>query len=358
MKGKAIVAMSGGVDSSLAAALMAEQGWEAVGVTLKLMPREDTGFGCCGSPADISDAKRVCEALGIAHYTLNLSDIFEDKVIKPFIDAYLNAQTPNPCVECNRSLKFGTLLGLAEAWGASCVATGHYARVEEGRLYRAKDAAKDQTYFLYSLTPRELAKVCFPIGGLEKSEVRAKARALGLKTADKAESQEICFVPRRDYRGFLEERAGAGRAAFSPGPIKDTAGRELGRHEGLASYTVGQRKGLGLTAPEPRYVVGLEPETNTLVVGGGKDVSCPSFTAGAVSWTTAAPREPFRASVRIRHRHAPAEAVLTVEGSGEVGVRFDEPQRAVTPGQAAVFYRGDEVLGGGTICRATTGGNR
>lgn len=350
--------MSGGVDSSLAAALMAEQGWEAIGVTLKLMPREDTGFGCCGSPADISDAKRVCEALGIAHYTLNLSDIFEDKVIKPFIDSYLNAQTPNPCVECNRSLKFGTLLGLAEAWGAQCVATGHYARVEDGRLYRAKDQAKDQTYFLYSLTPRELGKICFPIGGLEKSEVRARARALGLKTADKEESQEICFVPRRDYRGFLEERVGVGQAAFMPGPIKDTAGRELGRHEGLASYTVGQRKGLGLTAAEPRYVVGLEPQTNTLVVGGGGDVSCASFTAGAVSWTTGAPQGPVRASVRIRHRHTPADATLTVEGSGEVGVRFDVAQRAVTPGQAAVFYRGDEVLGGGTICRTATGGNR
>ncbi len=343
--GKAVVAMSGGVDSSLAAALMAEQGWRVLGVTLKLLPRLETGFGCCGSPADIEDARRVSESLGIAHYTLDLADLFEDRVIRPFVDAYLSSRTPNPCVECNRSLKFGALLALAEAWGAECLATGHYARVLGGRLYKARDALKDQSYFLYSLTSRELSRVRFPVGDLTKSQVREKARALGLRTADKPESQEICFVPRRDYRAFIASRAGT----LLPGPIKDASGRGLGRHSGLAFYTVGQRKGLGLSGGRPRYVVRLEPQTNTLVVGDARETLVPSFVAAGVSWTSGRPPEDLRAQVRIRHRHPPAWASLSLPGEGRVSVRFEEPQPAVTCGQAAVFYSGDEVLGGGTI---------
>lgn len=349
--GKAVVAMSGGVDSSLAAALMVEQGWDTIGVTLKLLARADTGFGCCGSPVDIDDAKRVCETLGIPHYTLNLSEIFEDKVIKPFIDAYLSSRTPNPCVECNRSLKFGYLLALVNAWGAQCLATGHYARVENSRLYRAKDGEKDQTYFLYSLTAKELEKTRFPIGELTKTEVRARARALKLKTADKPESQEICFVPRKDYRGFIESRAGADGAGLSEGPIEDSSGNLLGRHTGLASYTIGQRKGFKLahTPSQAVYVVDIKTEANTLVVGPSSETFGGRFTAEAVSWASDRPTGPIAASVRIRHRHPPAKAKITPLGPGEVEVEFEEPQRAVTPGQAAVFYRGDEVLGGGTI---------
>ncbi len=353
---KALVAMSGGVDSSVAAALLVDQGHEAVGVTMKLLARGETGFGCCGSPADVDDAKRVCETLGIAHYVVDLADVFADKVIRPFIDAYLSAKTPNPCVECNRSLKFGHLLGLARAWGMDFVATGHYARVEGGALLRARDQAKDQTYFLYAMTARELELTRFPVGGLEKDEVRAVARRLGLPTADKPESQEICFVPNRDYKSFVAAHADDGAAALAPGPIRDRAGRELGRHAGLAGYTVGQRRGLGLTSREPLYVVALEPETNTVVVGRHEETSTSGCVVSGLSWTGAARTAPFRAQVRIRHRHAPAWALIEPRPDGRAPLRFDEPQRAVTPGQSAVFYDGELVLGGGLIASAKTGG--
>ncbi len=347
--------MSGGVDSSVAAALLVESGVETIGVTMKLLARAETGFGCCGSPADVDDAKRVCEKLGIPHYTADMAELFESKVIKPYVDAYLGGLTPNPCVECNRSVKFGHLLGLADAWGCAKVATGHYARVEDGRLLKSLDPAKDQTYFLYSLTQKELAKASFPVGGLSKDAVRAKARELGLKTADKPESMETCFVPARDVRGFVAARPeAAGAAALERGPIRSTDGRLLGEHSGLASYTVGQRKGLGVTAAAPTYVVRLEPETNTLVVGGEAETGCSGIVAGAVTWTVAAPEGPRRAEVRVRHRHTPAPALITPLLDGTVAVAFDAPQRAPAPGQAAVFYSGDEVLGGGTILRRGT----
>lgn len=359
MAKRALVAMSGGVDSSVAAALMVERGWDTIGVTLKLLARAETGFGCCGSPADVDDARRVCETLGIRHYVLELSQLFEDRVIKPFVDAYLSARTPNPCVECNRSLKFGYLLGLAEAWGCDAVATGHYARVEDGRLLAAADDKKDQTYFLYSLTPRELAKVEFPVGALTKDQVRAVARRLGLGTADKPESQEICFVPSRDYRSFVADRPEAADApALAAGPVVDSAGRALGRHEGLAGFTVGQRKGLGLSGGEPRFVVRLEPETNAVVVGTREEASRSELLAERVTWTAAAPAQPVRARVRIRHRHAPAEALVTPLEDGRASVRFDQAQPGVAPGQAAVFYVRDEVLGGGTIAFEPWGNQR
>jgi tRNA-specific 2-thiouridylase len=347
---RVLAAMSGGVDSSVAAALAAARGDEVVGVTMKLLSRAETGFGCCGSPADVDDARRVCERIGIPHYVVDMAELFESKVIRPFVEAYLNGRTPNPCVECNRSVKFGHLLGLAEAWGCARVATGHYARVQDGRLLKSLDAAKDQTYFLYALTERELARVEFPVGGLAKDAVRAKARELGLKTADKPESMETCFVPARDVRGFVAARPEAqGASALAPGEIRDAAGRRLGEHSGVASYTVGQRKGLGLATGEPQYVVRLDARENVVVVGAAGEEFSAGFRAAAVSWTRGAPEGPRRAEVRIRHRHAPAPALLEPRPDGSVAVRFDAPQRAVAPGQAAVFYDGEEVLGGGTI---------
>ena len=350
MKPRILAAMSGGVDSSVAAALLVERGFEVVGVTMKLLPRAETGFGCCGSPSDVEDAKRVCDVLGIRHYTADMSELFESKVIRPYVEARLSARTPNPCVECNRSVKFGHLLALAEAWGCAKVATGHYARLEEGRLLKARDLDKDQTYFLYALTARELARVDFPVGGSSKPEVREKARALGLRVADKAESMETCFVPGRDVRGFVASRPeSSGSTALSAGEIRDTSGRVRGTHSGLASYTVGQRKGLGVSSADPLYVVRLEPGKNELVVGGGGEVFSEEIAVGALSWTRAAPAGTRRAEGRGRHRHPPAPAELTPREDGTVSVRFDAPQRAPAPGQAAVFYDGEELLGGGTI---------
>lgn len=346
MRRRVLVAMSGGVDSSVAAALVKDSGAEAVGVTMKLLGRAETGFGCCGSPADVDDAKRVCERLGISHYTVDMAKLFEDAVIGPFIEAYAAGRTPNPCVECNRKVKFGHLLGLAEAWGCSAVATGHYARAEDGRLLKSKDAAKDQTYFLYSLTRKELGKVMFPVGGLSKDEVRARARELGLKTADKPESMETCFVPGRDVKGFLAAHG----VESKPGRVISADGEVLGRHGGVAGMTIGQRKGLGVSSQSPLYVTGLDAETNTITVGTKDETYSKGLTAVGVSWTAAAPAAPRHVEARIRHRHVPAPALLTPAGDS-VTLDFDAAQPSVTPGQAVVFYAGEEVLGGGTIAR-------
>ena len=348
---RAVVAMSGGVDSSVAAALMVEKGFDVLGVTLQLLPGSSTGFGCCGSPADIDDAKAVASGVGIPHYVVTLDELFEDKVIRPFVSSYLAGETPNPCVACNRFVKFGHLLGLAEAWGAQRLATGHYARVSAGGLYRAKDEAKDQTYFLHTLGPRELSCLMFPVGDLTKSEVRSYARKLELETADKPESQEICFVPHRDYRGFIKSRIEdqGSVSALRSGPVKDMANRELGRHQGTVDFTIGQRKGLGFSAGSPRYVVKIEPETNTVVVGSNEETLAKFCKISGMTWARGIAPQSFQAQIRIRHRHTPAPAQFDILDAGVVKVSFETPQRAVTPGQAAVFYQGDEVLGGGTI---------
>jgi tRNA-specific 2-thiouridylase len=348
---RVLVAMSGGVDSSVAAALVRERGDEAVGVTMKILARAETGFGCCGSPADIDDAKRVAERLGIVHYVSDMAEIFASKVIRPYLDAYLGGTTPNPCVECNRSLKFGHLLALSEAWGCDAVATGHYARVESGRLLKALDPAKDQSYFLYSLDARSLSRADFPVGGRTKEAVRAKARELGLKTADKAESMETCFVPNRDVRGFVAANADAAGPGMAAGPIRDREGRELGRHTGLASYTVGQRSGLGLSGPEPRYVVRIDAAANAVIVGGVDELQTKIITVGALTFNGERNGGTFRAQVRIRHRHTPAAASVELNGDGTAKIHFDAPQRAPAPGQSAVIYSGDMVVGGGTILR-------
>lgn len=347
-----VVAMSGGVDSSVAAALVQEAGFEAVGVTLKLLPRLDTGFGCCGSPKDIADAQRVCERLGIPHYTVDLHELFEKKVVAPFVDSYRNAETPNPCIECNRHVKFHHFMAMAGAWGAERVATGHYARVERREsgwaLLRARDLEKDQSYFLHTLGQAELAKTLFPVGELTKPQVRAKARALGLATADKAESFEVCFVPKADYRSFV---AGRGAAA-APGEIRDAGGRVVGTHKGLHRYTIGQRSGLGLSLGRPVYVVGMDRQANLLVVGDREQALALSLELRQVSWTSAPASPDAVVEVKVRHRGRPSRARVTVRPDGTGRVHFLEAQWAPAPGQSAVFYDGDAVLGGGIIAAA------
>ncbi|MBI5242349.1 MAG: tRNA 2-thiouridine(34) synthase MnmA [Elusimicrobia bacterium] len=356
---RVIVAMSGGVDSSVAAALCVEDGWETMGVTFKLRPAAWPGRGCCGASPDAADARQAAEKLGIPHRLMDFSDLFSAVVIDPFVSDYLSRRTPNPCVECNRKVKFAALLKLAVDWKADAVATGHYARVERREdgtcgLFRAADERKDQSYFLYCLTQRELARTIFPLGRLSKDEARRKARALGLATADKPESMEICFVPKNDYRQFLRLRAlREAPAAFAPGDIRDRSGKLLGRHEGLACYTVGQRKGLGVAAPEPLYVSRLDGATNTLVVGTERETRRSAFTVGSLSWTR---NEPTQGDVlvRVRHRGRLAPAALRSEGlGGRFRVVLQEGEMGIAPGQAAVFYRRsegfDEVLGGGTI---------
>ena len=358
MGDRIIVGMSGGVDSSVAAALLVEQGYDVVGVTLRVWPWKESSdpmrkFGSCCSPETVDDARQVAGKLGIPYYLLNSEREFDSAVIANFTREYLAGRTPVPCVVCNQKVKFGSLLHRAFAWEASAVATGHYARLETdpvtGRilLRKAKDSRKDQTDFLWPLTQEQLRHARFPVGGLTKDEVRAKARSLGLRVADKPESQEICFIPDKDYRGFLRHRDPGG---FRPGHIIDRNGRILGAHQGLSAYTIGQRKGLGLSTGEPLYVVALKPESNTIVVGRKEELEATALRATEMNFI------PFdqldgalRVDAKIRHNHVPARATLYPSGEGEVAVSFDEPQRAITPGQSVVFYQDDLVVGGGII---------
>lgn len=354
---RVVVAMSGGVDSSVAAALLKEQGFDVVGVSMQLSPTPAAavaaGQGCC-SLEDFRDARRVAERLDIPHYVWNLTDAFRSRVSDVFAAEYLRGRTPNPCVLCNRDLKFDVLRKRAGTLGADLVATGHYARVvrEAGRwrLLRACDERKDQSYFLFSLTQDELARTLFPLGELTKEEVRTRARALGLPVADKPESQEICFVPDRDYAGWIERHAPAG--AWRPGVVRDEAGRELATHTGVHRFTVGQRRGLGIGDGVVRWVTKIDAVTGTVFVGGREALANRGLVAEQVCWAAGAPAPAGDVRVRIRHRHAPVAARLRHAANGRVEAWFDEPASAVTPGQAAVFYRGDEVLGGGWIAEA------
>ncbi len=347
---RVVVGLSGGVDSSVAAALLVEQGYEVVGVTLHLA---GSASRCC-SLDDADDARRVAESLGIRFYVANETERFRREVMQPFADAYLAGRTPIPCVACNRRFKFERLLGRARALGASAVATGHYARVERDpasgacRLLRARDVSKDQSYFLYDLGQEQLAHALFPLGELDKAQVRARARALDLVTADKPESQEICFVPDGDYARVVEALRPA--ALAGAGEIVDGAGRVLGRHAGVHRFTVGQRRGLGLGGGERLYVRALEPERNRVVVGPVEDLDSRGAEVEAVRWISGrAPAADLRARVRVRYRHDGADARLEPLAGSRARAHFDAPVRAVAPGQAAVFYRGDEVLGGGSI---------
>jgi tRNA-uridine 2-sulfurtransferase len=365
MAERIVVGMSGGVDSSVAAALLVEQGYDVVGVTLRVWPwREPPNgvqrFGSCCSAEAVDDAREVARRLGIPYYLLNSEREFDQTVIENFAREYAAGRTPVPCVVCNHDVKFGSLLHRARAWDAAAVATGHYARITRdettGRhlLWRGRDRRKDQSDFLWSLTQPQLAAARFPVGDLEKDAVRDKARALGLVTADKPESQEICFIPDDDYRGFLRARI---PDAFQPGPIVDAQGAVLGRHQGIADYTVGQRRGLGLSAARALYVTALDPERNAVVVGGREEVETDRLLAEQVNWIAYDDStEPVAVEAKVRHGHVPASAWVTPRGLDASGrptaeVRFDAPQRGVAPGQSVVFYQGDLVLGGGVIAR-------
>jgi tRNA-uridine 2-sulfurtransferase len=359
------VAMSGGVDSSTVAALLKREGHNIAGLTMQLWNQRrlpevatEAATGRCCSLDDVYDARRVAEHVGVPFYVVNLERQFEKNVVEPFVDEYLAGRTPVPCTLCNTFIKFDQFLELADAVGAQSIATGHYARIdrnpETGRyeMRTAVDLSKDQTYFLWGLTQEQLARTMFPLGSMTKPEVRALAEQLNLPVAKKHESYEICFVPNGDYAAFMDAylRDKGIEPAATRGVIVDGAGKELGRHAGAHHYTVGQRKGLGISAKEPLYVIATDSRSQTVTVGSNDDLLRAGLIARDIRWLSwPGLAAPARVRVRIRNRHVPAGATMTPLSEDRAEVRFDEPQRAVTPGQAAVFYSGDLVVGGGWI---------
>jgi tRNA-specific 2-thiouridylase len=350
-----VVAMSGGVDSSVAAALLAREGHEVIGLSMQLYDQRASpeAFGSCCSLDDLQDARRVAAAVGFPHYIVNFEQRFQDTVVRNFVAEYAAGRTPIPCVHCNSDLKFATLVERAAAFDAAWVATGHYARVRfdedagRHRLLRGADPDKDQSYFLFSLTQDQLAHAMFPVGHLTKREVRTQAEALGLSVAAKPDSHEICFVPDGRTADFVERHLEAGA---QPGEIVDSSGALVGHHRGIHRFTVGQRKGLGISGGAPLYVLRLEPSQSRVIVGSREELGQRTLTASSVNWIAGAPpAAPRRVTARIRHRHQDAPATVVADGAAGARLRFDDPQIAVTPGQAVVFYDGEEVVGGGWI---------
>ncbi len=343
-----LVAMSGGVDSSVAAALLQEQGLACVGVTLHLWDASgEQKVGRCCAPEDREDARRTCDALGIPHYVVDEREAFRRTVVDPFVRGYASGATPSPCVSCNQHVKLGRLAQLADAMGCSRIATGHYARLEGGVLRRGADPRKDQSYFLFGVPAGILARLVFPVGGMDKPRVREEGRRLRVPNWEKRDSQELCFVPDGDVGGFVEREGGRG----VPGAIRDESGRAIGEHEGVHRFTVGQRRGLGLGGGPPRYVLRVLSDRGDVVVGGEGALYASALVADEACWIRAAgaPRSSFDAQIQIRHHHAPADARIELDAQGGFVARFAQPQRAVARGQAAVVYDGDMVLGGGVI---------
>ncbi len=367
---KIAVAMSGGVDSSAAAAILKGQGHELVGFTMQLWNQrrgisvDENGdplpSRCC-SLDDVYDARRVAEEVGFPFYVLNLERDFERDVVQPFVASYLNGETPIPCVSCNSRLKFASLDRLAASLGCEKVATGHYARVEYDaatsryRLLRGRNPQKDQSYFLWELTQDQLSRAMFPLGEMSKPDVRDVARQHSLAVAEKQESQEICFVPDGDYADFIDrylDAEGAADRIPHEGDLVNSTGAVIGTHTGIHHYTIGQRRGIGIAAERPLYVISIDSAKNRVMVGSQEELLSQEFTAAGVNWVAFdSPSKPVRANVRVRYRHEAAPATITSLENGRVRVRFNEPQRAITPGQATVFYREDEVVGGGWIVK-------
>ena len=361
---RVLAAMSGGVDSAVAAALLAEQGHALTGITLKLWcyGRAPVGERACCTLDAIEDARAVARVMGFPHYVVEAEEVFRARVLQPFLDDYAAGRTPYPCALCNQHLKFGDLIARLELVGADALATGHYARVERDAdghpgLYRAADAAKDQSYALALVPYAALERVRFPLGALLKHEVRAHGARLGLQVWDKPESQDLCFVPDGNYAGTMTGFLGETRG-LAPGAFLDRAGRRLGEHRGIVHYTVGQRRGLGIAAAEPLYVLEIDAPGNRITVGPRAALDAPGLVTAPANWLVPAPPAAGeRVEVKIRYHHAPAPARLLPRADGRVEVRFEAPQPAVTPGQLAVFYRGDRVLGGASIERALGAGD-
>jgi tRNA-specific 2-thiouridylase len=356
MKKRVIVAMSGGVDSAVAAGLLVQQGYDVVGITMRLWTRDDDQARanqkrCCGVE-DIDDARAAAEVLGIPHYTLNLEEEFGRKVVDYFVGEYARGRTPNPCLACNEHVKFRALLDRAVALDADYLSTGHYARVrsrDDGvDLLKALDDSKDQSYVLYTLQQAELSRLLFPVGEYPKVDIRKMAFDMGLPLHDKPDSAEICFVPGNDYRAFLAERL-----PQRPGDIVDASGAVVGEHDGVAGYTIGQRKGLGAFGNK-RFVTEIDPELNVITIGDEEDLLATSLVTETPSWVAGAgPSGVFEAEVKVRYKSPPMPARIHIDGDS-LRIEFSRPQRAVTPGQSAVLYEGDRVLGGATIARAVT----